>query len=42
MTEQVPEPEPTTRYEIKFEATGSVAEGDGPDALAVPEQEDER
>lgn len=33
-----PDDQPGTRYEIKFEASGAVGKGEGPDALDVPEQ----
>jgi hypothetical protein len=39
VTEQ---PEQTAgRYEVKFEASGVVGKGEGPDALDVPEQNTE-
>jgi hypothetical protein len=41
----MPEPDETpgaARFEIVFEASGCVCKGDGPDALDVPEQENDQ
>lgn len=42
-TEEVPQDEQQTaaKFELKFEASGVVGKGEGPDALDVPEQPDQ-
>lgn len=39
--EQEPAPEPTTKFQLIFEASGAVGKGEGPDALDVPAQPDQ-